>query len=112
MGVRPRATPTQANRPDVRRWPSLASNEVDFYCRWTWVGDSGMRVPADAPPAAGSLDLPGMQVNPGRAGSVARTRVLVRTRTGAHNDAVAFAMLPLLRTDARPVPPMTRYSHA
>ncbi|AWH45507.1 hypothetical protein C1926_10920 [Stenotrophomonas sp. ZAC14A_NAIMI4_1] len=40
-GVRPRATPTQANRPDVRRWPSLASNEVDFYCRWTWVGDSG-----------------------------------------------------------------------
>lgn len=71
-----------------------------------------MRVPADAPPAAGSLDLPGRQVNPGPAGSVARTRVLVRTRTGAHNVAVAFAMLSLLRTDARPVPPMTRYSHA
>ncbi|WP_251275487.1 hypothetical protein, partial [Enterobacter hormaechei] len=64
MGVRPRATPTQANRPDVRRWPSLASNEVDFYCRWTWVGDSGMRVPTDAPPAAGSLDPWTMQVNP------------------------------------------------
>ncbi|HCT26372.1 MAG TPA: hypothetical protein DIW85_09155 [Stenotrophomonas sp.] len=111
--MRPRATPTQANRPYVRRWPSLASNEVDFYCRWTWVGDSGMRVPADAPPAAGSLDPWAMQVNPAaRRRATARPVVLVRTRTGAHNGAVALATLSPTRTDALRASPMTRYSHA
>ncbi|QBL43037.1 hypothetical protein MG068_20240 [Stenotrophomonas sp. ASS1] len=111
--MRPRATPTQANRPDVRRWPSLASNEVDFYCRWTWVGDSGMRVPTDAPPAAGSLDPWTMQVNPAALRRApARQVVLVHTRAGAHNDAVALASPSPTRTDAPRASPMTRYSHA
>ncbi|PJL25481.1 hypothetical protein B9Y64_17885 [Stenotrophomonas maltophilia] len=111
--MRPRATPTQANRPDVRRWPSLASNEVDFYCRWTWVGDSGMRVPTDAPPAAGSLDPWAMQVNPeALLRATAPPVVLVRTQAGAHNAAVALATLSPTRTDALRASPMTRYSHA
>ncbi|CCH14591.1 hypothetical protein B9Y88_21330 [Stenotrophomonas maltophilia] len=111
--MRPRATPTQANRPGVRRWPSLASNEVDFYCRWTWVGDSGMRMPTDAPPAAGSLDPWAMQVNLGAPRWVAaRPVVLVHTQAGAHNVVVALATPSPIRTDAQRAPPMTRYSHA
>ncbi|KAA3597644.1 hypothetical protein EN794_034125 [Mesorhizobium sp. M00.F.Ca.ET.151.01.1.1] len=110
--MRPRATPTQADRPDVRRWPSLASNEVDFYCRWTWVGDSGMRVPAVGPPAAGSLDPRAMQVNPlALRQAPAWQVVLVPAPAGAHNGAVALAT-PFPRTDALRASPMTRYSHA
>lgn len=72
-----------------------------------------MRVLADAPPAAGSLDPVALQVNPCRAAwpVPAPQVVLVPVRSGAHNGGVALATL-FLPERTRSSFPMTRYSHA
>ena len=51
----------------VRRWPSLASSKVDFYCHWTSVRGLRKGVLPDVPAAAGSLDPGAGRVNPGTA---------------------------------------------
>ncbi len=52
------ATPAAAKHP-LRRWPSPTSDEIDFYCRWAWVGLRGKYRAARAGGCASLRPAPG-----------------------------------------------------